>query len=190
MYDDQDLYLESKRRLPRWWWIVALALGVLLCALAGLAIALTAGFSFASLAEGLPGGAGVEATPTATLVPTFTPRPPAMAAPSTVILAAQPWTNDRAPVGLVEVTLSVPAAAQVSHQPPPGFRYWRGDLLPTHGGLGWSAAGAGAARWYLFREPGADVQATLEVTVNGQRLAVDLQPATPVTVSALLEGSR
>ena len=190
MYDDQDLYLVSKRRLPRWWWVAALAAGALLCALAGLAIALTAGFSFASLVEGLLGGAGTETPPAATLVPTFTPRPPATAALSTVTLAARPWTNDRAPVGLVEVTLSLPAAAQVSHQPPPGFRYWRGDLLPTHGGLGWSAASAGEARWYLFREPGVDVQATLEVMVNGQRLAVDLQPATPVTVSVVSEESR
>ena len=105
-------------------------------------------------------------------------------------LAARPWTNDRAPVGLVEVTLSLPAAALVSHQPPAGFRYWRGDLLQTRQGLGWSGAGGGEVRWYLFREPGAVVPATLEVTVDGQRLAIELQPATPATVSAVLEESR
>ena len=182
MAKDADLYLEPKQRLTWRWWLVIGVAGLLLLAAGGLALALVAGLSIPETVT--------EAAPTMTLVPTFTPRPMATETPPMLTLSARPWTDDSGPVGLVEVTLSLPAGGQVNHEPPPGFRYWRGDLLPTHGGLGWSAAGAGAARWYLFREPGADVQATLEVTVNGQRLAVDLQPATPVTVSALLEGSR
>lgn len=182
MMDDVDLYLEPKRRLSWRWWLILGVAGLLLLAAGGLVLVVGVGSFFQEPAP--------EVVPTMTLVPTFTPRPAAIEAPATVTLAARPWTNDRAPVGLVEVTLSLPAAAQVSHQPPAGFRYWRGDLLQTRQGLGWSGAEGGEVRWYLFREPGAVLPATLEVTVDGQRLAVELQPATPTTVSAVLEESR
>ncbi len=179
MTDDGGFFLEPERRLSRWWWLILGVAGILLFAAGGLALVLGVGHFFQEPAT--------EALPTMTLVPTFTPRPAATVTPPMLTLAARPWTNDRAPVGLVEVTLSLPAAAQVSHQPPPGFRYWRGDLLQTRQGLGWSGADGGEVRWYLFREPGAVLTATLEVTVNGQRLTIDLQPATPATVSAVLE---
>lgn len=190
MSDDQDFYLEPKRR-PSWrWWLILGVAGLLLLAAGGLVLVVGVGSFFQEPAP--------EVVPTMTLVPTFTPRPAATEAPATVTLAARPWTNDRAPVGLVEVTLSLPAAAQarsersrtVSHQPPAGFRYWRGDLLQTRQGLGWSGAEGGEVRWYLFREPGAVLPATLEVMVDGQGLAIELQPATPAAVSAVLEESR
>lgn len=182
MADDADLYLESKRRLTWQWWLILGVVGILLLTAGGLVLVLGAGYFFQ--------GPATEALPTMTLVPTFTPRPRATEAPAMLTLAVRPWTNDRAPVGLVEVTLSLPAAAQVSHQPPTGFRYWRGDLLQTRQGLGWSGAEGGEVRWYLLREPGAVLPATLEVTVDGQRLAIELQPATPAAVSAVLEESR
>jgi len=182
MADNADLYLAPKRRLSWRWWLVLSIVGLLLLAAGGLALVVGVGYFFPEPTA--------EAVPTMTLVPTFTPRPAATEAPAMLTLAARPWTNDRAPVGLVEVTLSLPAAAQVSHQPPVGFRYWRGDLLQTRQGLGWSGAEGGEVRWYLFRGPGAVLPATLEVTVDGQRLAIELQPATPAAVSVVLEESR
>jgi hypothetical protein len=201
MADDQDLYVKPKRHLSRSWALILGLAGMLLLAAGGLALVLGARHFLHEPA--------VEAQPTMTLVPTYTPRPKATEAPAVVTLAVRPWTDDSAPVGLLEVTLSLPAAAQVSFQPPPGFRYWRGDLLPTRQGLRstasfaatWSGSSPGEVRWYLLREPGATFPATLEVTVNShrigsgsseaflgtpQKLTLVLQPATPATVSAVL----
>ena len=178
MADDADLYLEPKRRLTWWWWLI-LGVGGLLLMAGGLALALGFGYFSPEPTAG--------AVPTMTLVPTFTPRPRATEAPPMLVLSVCPWTDDSGPVGLVEVALSLPAGAQVTHQPPPGFRYWRGDLLQTRQGLAWSGASGAEVRWYLLREPGVTLPATLEVTVNGQVLAVTLQPATPATTSALVE---
>ncbi len=179
MANDADLYLEPKRQLPWRWGLVIGVAGLLLLAAGGLALALVAGLSIPETVT--------EAAPTMTLVPTFTPRPRATETPPMLTLSARPWTDDSGPVGLVEVTLSLPAGGQASHEPPPGFRYWRGDLLHTRQGLAWSGALASQVRWYLLREPGAAFPATLEVTVNGQVLAVTLQPATPATTSVPAE---
>jgi hypothetical protein len=185
--DEQDLYLEPKRHIPcgvplpwRWhWWIVLGIASILLLGAGSLAIALGARY--------LHREPPVEVRPTMTLVPTYTPQPQATPAPPVVTLSVRPWTDDRAPVGMVEVTLSLPAAAQVSFRLPPGFRYWRGDLLQTRQGLGWSGSDPGEVRWYLLREPGATLPATLEVTANGRTLTITLQPATPATTSVPLE---
>jgi hypothetical protein len=182
MADEGGFLLEPKRRLAcgvplpwRWpWWLILAAIGLLL-AVGGLALVLAVGYSQAPATEALP---------TMTLVPTFTPRPGATAAPPLVSLAVQPWTDDSGPLGLVEVTLSLPAGARLSHEPPPGFRYWRGDLLATRQGLGWSGAESGQVRWYLLREPGAALPASLAVTVNRQTLTVPLLPAAPATTTA------
>lgn len=175
--DEQGLYLEPKRHIRWRWWIVLGVAGILLLGAGSLAIALGARYVHRE--------PPAETRPTMTLVPTYTPVPQATPVPPVVTLSVRPWTDDRAPVGMVEVTLSLPAAAQVRFQPPPGFRYWRGDLLQTRQELGW--AGTGEVRWYLLREPGATSLATLEVTVNGQVLAITLQPAAPATISVPVE---
>jgi len=180
MTDDGDFFLEPKRRLTWQWWLIILGVaGLLLLAAGGLALVLGVGYFFPEPIA--------EAAPTMTLVPTFTPRPRATETPSTVSLSVRPWTDDSGPVGLVEVTLSLPAGAMVSHEPPAGFRYWRGDLLQTRQGLGWSGSEPGTVRWYLLREPGTTLPATLEVTVSGQPLAVSLEAGTPATTSAPVE---
>ncbi len=104
-----------------------------------------------------------------------------------VTLTVRPWTNDSGPVGLVEVILTLPAAARVSHELPEGFRYWRGDLVQTRDRLAWSGSTGGEVRWYLFREPGVTFPVVLEVQIDDQVLAVDLQPAAPATTSTVLE---
>jgi hypothetical protein len=179
MADDADLYLEPKRRLTWRWWLILGIGGLLLLAAGGLALVLGAGYFFPEPTA--------EAVPTMTLVPTFTPRPRATETPPVLTLSVRSWTDDSGPVGLVEVTLSLPAGGQVSHEPPPGFRYWRGDLLQTRQGLAWSGASGAEVRWYLLREPGAALPATLEVKVNDQVLAVTLQPATPAMTSVPME---
>ena len=179
MAKDADLYLEPKQRLTWRWWLVIGVAGLLLLAAGGLALALVAGLSIPETVT--------EAAPTMTLVPTFTPRPMATETPPMLTLSARPWTDDSGPVGLVEVTLSLPAGGQVNHEPPPGFRYWRGDLLQTRQGLAWSGASEAEVRWYLLRESGATLPATLEVRVNGQVLAVSLEPATPAATSVPVE---
>jgi hypothetical protein len=179
MADDADLYLEPKRRLTWRWWLILGVAGLLLLAAGGLALVLGAAYFFPETAT--------EATPTMTLVPTFTPRPRATETPPMFTLSARPWTDDSGPVGLVEVTLFLPAGAQVNHEPPAGFRYWRGDLLQTRQGLAWSGASGAEVRWYLLREPGAALPVTLEVKVNDQVLAITLQPATPAMTSVPIE---
>jgi hypothetical protein len=187
MADDRDLYLEPKPHLTRQRRIVLGVAGLMLFGVVGLVVALRA-------RHFLPIPA-TEAGPTMTLVPTFTPRPTATAMPPVVTLSVRPWTDDGAPLGMVEVTLSLPAAAQVSHVPPSGFHYWCGDLLQTHEGWGWSGASGGEVRWYLLREPELTLPVTLEVTVSSHRkgggaprvLTVTLQPATPATTSVPLE---
>ena len=186
--NDQNLYLEPKRRITWQWWFVIGFVGLLL-GVGILAVALGA--------RRFVSGTPAATAPVVTLVPTFTPRPAATPTPPVVTLSVRSWTNDRAPVGMVEVTLSLPAAARVSHQPPPGYRYWRGNLVQTRRGLAWTGSGPGQVRWYLLREPGAVFPTTLEVTVSDQRkgsgtpqtLAINLQPATPATVSAVLDAS-
>ena len=176
--NDQDLYLEPKRHIPRHWWIALGIAGILLLGVVGsLAIVLGARY--------LHREPPAEVQPTMTQVPTNTPRPVATPTLPVVALSVRPWTDDRAPVGMVEVTLSLPADAQLSFQPPPSFRYWRGDLVQTRQGLGW--AGTGEARWYLLREPGATLPATLAVTVDGRTLTITLQPAMPATTSVPVE---
>jgi hypothetical protein len=187
MADDTDLYLEPKRRLTWRWWLILGIGGLLLLAAGGLALVLGAAHFFPEPAT--------EAVPTMTLVPTFTPRPRSTETPPVISLSIRPWTDDRGPVGLVEVTLSLPAGDQargepslaVNHEPPAGFRYWRGDLLQTRQGLAWSGAFGAEVRWYLLREPGTALPAPLEVTVNDQVLAVTLQPATPAMTSVPME---
>jgi hypothetical protein len=191
MTDDADLYLEPKRRLTWRWWLILGICGLLLLAAGGLALVLGAGYLFPEPTA--------EAVPTMTLVPTFTPRPRATETPPVISLSVRPWTDDSGPVGMVEVILSLPAGAQargevppervegrsrtVSHEPPAGFRYWRGDLLQTRQGLAWSGASGAEVHWYLLREPDAALPATLEVRVDDQVLAVTLQPATPAMTS-------
>jgi len=192
MADDADLYLEPKRRLTWRWWLILCMVGLLLLAAGGLALVLGVGYFFPEPTA--------EAVPTMTLVPTFTPRPRATETPPVITLSVRPWTDDSGPVGIVEVILSLPAARgavppervegrsrTVSHEPPAGFRYWRGDLLQTRQGLAWSGASGAEVRWYLLREPGAALPATLEVRVNNQVLAVALQPATPAMTSVPME---
>jgi len=179
MANDADLYLEPKRRLTWRWWLILGIGGLLLLAAGSLALVLGAGYFFPEPTA--------EAVPTMTLVPTFTSRPRATETPPVLTLSVRPWTDDSGPVGLVEVTLSLPAGGQVSHEPPPGFRYWRGDLLQTRQGLAWSGASGAEVRWYLLREPGAALPAILEVKVNDQVLAVTLQPATPAMTSVPME---
>lgn len=179
MADDADLYLEPKRHLTWRWWLVIGVAGLLLLAAGGLILALGVGHSSQKPAT--------EVAPTMTLVPTFTPRPRATEAPPVLTLSVRPWTDDSGPVGLVEVILSLPASGRVGHEPPPGFRYWRGDLLQTRQGLAWSGDSETEVRWYLLREPGATLPMTLEVTVNDQVLTVTLNPATPATTTAPVE---
>jgi len=179
MADDADLYLGPKRRLTWHWWFILGVAALLLLAAGGMALVLGAGYFFPEPTT--------EAVPTMTLVPTFTPRPRATETPPALALSVRPWTDDSGPVGLVEVTLSLPGGARVSHEPPPGFRYWRGDLLQTRQGLGWSGAAGGEVRWYLLREPDATLPASLDVTVNGQAVAVTLQAGTPATASVPVE---
>ena len=179
MTDDTGFFLEPKRRWTWQWWLILGLVGLLLLAAGGLALMIGIGNPSSEPAA--------VAAPTMTLVPTFTPRPLPTEAPPTLALSVRPWTDDGGPVGLVEVTLSLPASAHVTHEPPPGFRYWRGDLLPTREGWGWSGAGAGEVRWYLLREPDAALPATLEVTVDGQALAVTLEAGVPATASAPVE---
>lgn len=192
--NDQDLYLEPKRHIPWHWWLIIGVVGLLLLGAGSLAVTLGAKHF---LGEPQP-----EAQPTMTLVPTFTPRPTSTTTPAAITLATRPWTGDRAPVGLVEVTLSLPAGARLSHLPPPGFRYWSGDLVQTRQGFAWSPSGSlrtrqgrseaggasgGEVRWLLFREPGTTLPAKLEVTVDGQVLAVALQATVPATATVPLE---
>jgi hypothetical protein len=179
MADDADLYLEPKRRLTWRWWFILGVVGLLLLAAGGLVLVLGAGYFFPEPTT--------EAVPTMTLVPTFTPRPRATETPPVLTLSVQPWTDDSGPVGLVEVTLSLPAGGQVNHEPPSGFRYWRGDLLQTRQGLAWSGNSEANVHWYLLREPSAVLPATLEVGVNGQVLAVSLQAAVPAATSVPVE---
>jgi hypothetical protein len=178
MADDGNLYLEPKRRLT-WWWLILGVGGLLLLTAGGLALVLGA--------RHLLHEPAAEVAPTMTLVPTFTPHPRATETPPVLTLSVRPWTDDSGPIGLVEVILSLPAGAQVSHEPPPGFRYWRGDLIQTRQGLGWSGSDPGELHWYLLREPGATLPATLEVTVDGRTLTITLQPATPATTSVPVE---
>lgn len=179
--DEQDLYLEPKRRWPgRRWLLIGFAFVlVMILGGAGLALAWSAGYLF-------PASATPEPPPTATLVPTFTPPPQATTARET-ILSAWPSTSPNAPVGMIEVVLSLPAPARVAFQVPEGLRYWHGDLLQTEYGLAWNGNGPGEAHWYLFREPGADFPLSLEVVVNGQALAVTLERDTSATQGMVLE---
>jgi hypothetical protein len=187
MTDDADLYLEPKRRLTWPWWLILGMAALLMLAAGGLALVLGAAYFFPEPTA--------EAVPTMTLVPTFTPWPRATETPPVLTLSVRPWTDDSGPVGMVEVILSLPAGAQargepnrtMSHEPPPGFRYWRGDLLQTRQGLAWSGASGAEVRWYLLRGPGAALPAILEVRVNDQVLAVTLQPATPAMTSIPME---
>ena len=179
MAEDADLYLEPKRRLTWRWWFILGVVGLLLLAAGGLVLVLGAGYFFPEPTT--------EAVPTMTLVPTFTPRPRATETLPMFTLSVRPWTDDSGPVGLVEVTLSLPEGGQVSHEPPTGFRYWRGDLLQTRQGLAWSGNSEAEVRWYLLHEPGATLPATLEVRVNGQVLAVSLELATPAATSVPVE---
>ena len=179
MADDADLYLEPKRRLTwRWWFILGVA-ALLLLAAGGLVLVLGAGYFFPEPTT--------EAVPTMTLVPTFTPGPVTTEPPLLTTLSVQPWTDDSGPVGLVEVVLTLPAGGRVSHEPPPGFRYWRGDLLQTRQGFAWNGSDAGEVRWYLLRTPGATLPATLEVGVNDRSLVLTLQPGMPATTSLPVE---
>jgi hypothetical protein len=184
MSDDEDLYLPSERRIPRRWWIVFGTLGVLLLVVGGF-LAILGGKHFPS-----EGPSEMQAVPT--LVPTFTPRPTTV---PVVTLSSWPWTDSSAPVGLVEVTLSLPAGARVSHEPPPGFRYWSGDLMPTRRGLGWTGTAATELHWFLFCEPDATWPAAIEVNINTHRqgsgtsqiLTLTLERGAPATISSGLE---
>ena len=175
--NDQDLYLEPTRRLSWQAWAAMGLLAILLLGAGGLAAVLGARHS----------GVLTATAPGVTLVPTFTPRLTATPTPAPVTLTVRPWGDDSGPVGLLEVTLSLPGAARVSHEPPPGYRYWGGDLLPTRANLAWNGAGASQVRWYLLRGPEAVLPATLTVTVDGQALTATLERGAPVTGTLLLE---
>ena len=179
MADEGNLYLEPKRRLTWKGWLILGVVGMLLLAAGGLALV----FGTQHLLQ----NPTAEVTATMTLVPTFTPRPVATETPLSTTLSARPWTDDSGPVGLVEVVLSLPAGARVRHDLPPGFRYWRGDLLETRQGFAWNGAKAGEVRWYLLRTPAATLPATLEVMVNDRSLVLTLQPGTPATTSLPVE---
>ena len=177
----QDLYLEPERGLLRYWWLAAALLGALLLGGLALFLALDPNTLFATALPTATAPPSPE--PTKTTLPTATPLPE-------VVLAAQPWTTN-APVGLVELTLQVPGAVQVSHEPPPGFRYWCGDLLPIRGAdaaaptWAWNSPGPAEARWFLLYEPDAVFPATIAVTVHGQTLTLSLYPGEPATVSTV-----
>jgi len=175
MADEDNLYLESKRRLTWKMWLILGIAGMLLLAAGGLALAFGTHY--------LPHNPAAEVTATMTLVPTFTPRPVTTEPPLLTTLSVQPWTDDSGPMGLVEVVLTLPAGGRVSHEPPPGFRYWRGDLLQTRQGFAWNGSEAGEVRWYLLRTPGATLPATLEVVVNDRSLVLMLQAGTPALTS-------
>ncbi|MBN1660435.1 MAG: hypothetical protein JXA93_18695 [Anaerolineae bacterium] len=179
MADEGNLYLEPKRRLTWKGWLILGVVGMLLLAAGGLVLAFGSHYLLQNPAS--------QATATMTLVPTFTPRPVATQPPLPATLSVRPWTDDSGPVGLVEVVLSLPAGAQVSHELPPGFRYWRGDLLQTRQGFAWNGSEAGEVRWYLLRTPDATLPATLEVVVNDRSLVLTLQPGTPATTSLPVE---
>jgi hypothetical protein len=177
--DPQDLYLDTKKHRPRPGWLIAgLLLVLLLLGSGGLAAALAAGYLSNPLA------AGVQPTPLPTATPL--PRPTATPPPPLVTFTANPWTGG-GPVDLVELVLSVPEKVHVTHDPPPGFRYWRGDLLPTRQGFAYSSPGPAEIRWFLLREPDAALPATVQVTVDGQPLLLTLAPDTPATASVLLK---
>jgi len=81
MSDDQDFYLEPKRR-PSWrWWLILGVAGLLLLAAGGLVLVVGVGSFFQEPAP--------EVVPTMTLVPTFTPRP----------AATEPGRSDPLPAG-------------------------------------------------------------------------------------------
>lgn len=180
--NEQDVYLAPRRR-PSWVrWAIVAAVGLLILCLAGVAAAVGARHLIGAEPTAIP--------PRATLVPTYTPRPTSTPAPDVVTLSTRPWTDDRGPVGMVEVNLTLPRDARAGHEPPPGFRYWTGDLVHTRHGLAWTGAGGDGStelRWYLFREPGTTLPTTLEVTVDGHPLSVTLEPGTPATASTPLE---
>jgi hypothetical protein len=193
--DLQDLYLEPQRRLSRYWWLAAGLLALLLLGAGGLGLAIAGGI--------IPNPIAAATQPTAAPTATPLPRPTDTPAPPVATFSASPWTDGSGPLDLVELTLSVPVQAHVGHEVPPGFRYWRGDLLPTRQslpssaigglpssaieGLAWSGSGPAEVHWFLLREPGTPLPATVEVTVNGRTLALSLQPASPATTSAVLE---
>lgn len=179
MADEDNLYLEPKRRLTWRGWFVLGTVGILLLAAGGLVLVFGTHY--------LVQNPKAEASATMTLVPTFTPGPVTTEPPLLTTLSVQPWTDDSGPVGLVEVVLTLPAGGRVSHEPPPGFRYWRGDLLQTRQGFAWNGSDAGEVRWYLLRTPGATLPATLEVGVNDRSLVLTLQPGMPATTSLPVE---
>jgi hypothetical protein len=179
--NDHDYFLIPERKLGRYWWIVAALLGLVLLGTAVLLFALGPGNLM---------GLSFNPQPSATPVPTSTP--PELLSPTATPLpegtfSARPWTDGSGPVGLIEFTLVLPIAARVNHEPPPGFCYWQGDLLPTRQGLAWTGSGPAEVHWFLFHEPGTAFPATVTVTVNGQTLALALYPGTPATVSAMFE---
>ena len=194
MSDEQDLYLETRRHIPRRWLIVVVGLGaILLLGFGGLVAAL-------GVKHFIPGGTPAETQTVPTLVPTFTPRP--TTAP-VATLSARPWSDDSGPVGMVEVALSLPAGARargevppecvegpsrtVGHQPPSGYRYWSGDLVQTRHGLAWTGTAAVELHWTLLREPGATWPSIFEVEVDDQVMRITLEPGSPAATSATLE---
>lgn len=178
--EDLDLYLPRERRFSRKWWIVAGVAGLLVLALAagGLVLAVGAGT--------WPFGAPTEAQPLPTrtavrpALPTVTPLPVAN-------LSLWSQTDPGAPVGMIEVALSLPVATRVSLDLPAGLRYWSGDLLQAGDGFAYTAGGPEEVTWFLFREPGATFALSLTISLDGRATNLVLQADTSTTLAIPLD---
>lgn len=177
--EDLDLYLPRERRFSRKWWIVAGVAGLLVLTLAAGGLALALGV------DAWPFGAPeAQPIPTRTAVrpalPTVTPLPVAN-------LSVWSQTDPGAPVGMIEVALSLPVATRVSLDLPAGLRYWSGDLLQAGDGFAYNAAGPEEITWFLFREPGAISPLSLTISLGGRATNLVLQADTSTTLVVPLD---
>lgn len=178
--EDLDLYLPREQRISRKWLIVAGLAGLLVLALAagGLALALGAGaWLFSAPAEAQPVATHPVVRPA---LPTATPLPVAN-------LSIWSQTDPGAPVGMIEIALSLPAAARLSFEIPAGLRYWSGDLLQAGEGFAYNSAGPEEVSWFLFREPSVIFPLSLTISLDGRATNIPLRPDTSTTLSIPLD---